>query len=136
MARRQVAPGAIGEQADDAVAAYLKERGQLGATKALFVNAGGSRLTHARSSGMVSAGRSRVACTPTRPPTPAPLVATHLLDEGADLLSIQKLLAREPVVDADLHEGLPRPPAAGVRRCARLDGDPAREPHQDLSHAP
>ena len=94
----------IGEQADDAVAAYLKERGQLGATKALFVNAGGSRLTPRSVQRMVK--RWTIAGGVHADATPHALrhsFATHLLDEGADLLSIQKLLGHASLSSTQIY---------------------------------
>ncbi|MCG3197502.1 MAG: Tyrosine recombinase XerC [bacterium] len=89
-AKEQEAP--LGEPAMDAIDAYLAERGNPGPKEPLFVNRFGTRLTTrsvqrmARKVGL-SLGVGRV--------TPHMLrhsFATHLLDSGADLRSIQELL--------------------------------------------
>jgi integrase/recombinase XerC len=91
----------VGGAADRALAEYLPARRALGATDrgALFVNAAGERLTP-RSVQRDAPPRRR--CRPARDPGAA--------------------RSREPRVDADLYEGVPRPPDEGLRRST-----PARE---------
>ncbi|HSR96551.1 MAG TPA: tyrosine recombinase XerC [Kofleriaceae bacterium] len=84
----------LGGAADRALLAYLPARTQLAATGgALFVNAGGRRLTPRSVQRMVK--RWTVAGGVSADATPHGLrhsFATHLLDEGVDLRAIQELL--------------------------------------------
>jgi integrase/recombinase XerC len=94
----------IGEQADDAITAYLAQRTQLGTGSALFMNAGGSRLTPRSVQRMVK--RWTIAGGVHADATPHALrhsFATHLLDEGADLLSIQKLLGHASLSSTQIY---------------------------------
>lgn len=116
----------LGEPAMDALDAYLVERGNPGPKEPLFVNRYGTRLTTrsvqrmARKVGL-SLGVGRV--------TPHMLrhsFATHLLDSGADLRSIQELLGHNSLKTTQkythvtvkrLHEVYDKAhPLAGARR--------------------
>ena len=94
----------IGEQADAALTAYLEKRGQLGTSKAVFLSAGGSRLTPRSVQRMVK--QWTIAGGVHADATPHALrhsFATHLLDEGADLLSIQELLGHASLSSTQIY---------------------------------
>lgn len=94
----------IGEQADAALTAYLEKRGQLGSSKAVFLSAGGSRLTPRSVQRMVK--QWTIAGGVHADATPHALrhsFATHLLDEGADLLSIQELLGHASLSSTQIY---------------------------------
>lgn len=92
-AKQQDVP--LGEPAIEAIEAYLEERGGPALKDPLFINKDGGRLTTrsvqrlARKVGL-QLGLGRVT-----PHTLRHTFATHLLDAGADLRSIQELLGHE-----------------------------------------
>ncbi len=95
----------VGGAADEALLAYLPARQQLAATgAALFVNAGGQRLTPRSVQRMVK--RWTIAGGVQADTTPHGLrhtFATHLLDEGVDLRSIQELLGHASLASTQIY---------------------------------
>ena len=95
----------LGGAADRALAAYLPARRELKATdNALFVNAAGERLTPRSVQRMVK--RWTIAGGVHANATPHGLrhsFATHLLDEGVDLLSIQELLGHASLSSTQIY---------------------------------
>jgi integrase/recombinase XerC len=103
----------LGGAADRALIAYLPMRRLLHAVDAaLFVNAMGERLTPRSVQRMTKrwgiASGIHAKTTPHVRDAPARRGRRPALDPGA-------ARPREPVIDADLHEGLARPPDEGLR---------------------
>jgi integrase/recombinase XerC len=98
---------ALGPQAVEAISAYLAdpERRRRAATgDAVFLNARGTRLS-ARSLGRVI-GHCAARAAILRPVTPHTLrhsFATHLLDRGADLRSVQEMLGHANLVTTQIY---------------------------------
>jgi integrase/recombinase XerC len=95
----------LGGAADRALAEYLPARTSLRAHgAALFVNASGERLTPRSVQRMVKrwaiAGGVHAAATPHGL---RHSFATHLLDEGVDLLSIQELLGHASLASTQIY---------------------------------
>jgi integrase/recombinase XerC len=95
----------LGGQADRALEAYLDRRRTLGAQgTALFVNARGTRLTVRSVQRLVShwavAGGVHARATPHGL---RHSFATHLLDEGVDLRSIQELLGHASLASTQIY---------------------------------
>jgi integrase/recombinase XerC len=95
----------LGGAADRALAAYLPARRALHASdRALFVNASGARLTPRSVQRMVK--RWSIAGGVHADATPHGLrhsFATHLLDEGVDLRSIQELLGHASLASTQIY---------------------------------
>jgi integrase/recombinase XerC len=95
----------LGGAADRAVTAYLPARRALHASDtALFVNASGERITPRSVQRMVK--RWTIAGGVHANATPHGLrhsFATHLLDEGVDLLSIQELLGHASLASTQIY---------------------------------
>ncbi len=95
----------LGGAADRALAAYLPARRPLGAHgNALFVNAAGTRLTPRSVQRMVK--KWSIAGGVHAEATPHGLrhsFATHLLDEGVDLRSIQELLGHASLSSTQIY---------------------------------
>ncbi len=94
----------LGGAADRALAAYLPARRALGAGAELFVNATGTRLTPRSVQRMVKqwtiAGGVHATATPHGL---RHSFATHLLDEGVDLRSIQELLGHASLSSTQIY---------------------------------
>lgn len=111
----------IGEQADAALTAYLAQRGQLGSSKAVFLSAGGSRLTPRSVQRMVK--QWTIAGGVHADATPHALrhsFATHLLDGGADLRVVQELLGHESLATTQVYTHV----SAARLRSAYVDAHP------------
>ncbi|MEX1024232.1 MAG: tyrosine recombinase XerC [Planctomycetota bacterium] len=104
--KERLAP--LGRFAQEAVAAYLADpqrpRPRPMAAHAVFLNQRGGRLTTRSLQTIVS--RAVIAAGITRRATPHTLrhsFATHLLDRGADLRSVQELLGHEHLVTTQIY---------------------------------
>jgi integrase/recombinase XerC len=94
----------LGGAADRSLTAYLPGRRELGSSAALFVNARGGRL--ATRSVQRAVKRWTIAGGVRAEATPHGLrhsFATHLLDEGVDLRSIQELLGHASLASTQIY---------------------------------
>lgn len=94
----------IGSYAVRALEQYLSVRNALGAKGALFINPKGKRLTDRSVRRMI--GRCCIKAGITKHVSPHTLrhsFATHMLDRGADLRSVQELLGHESLSTTQIY---------------------------------
>jgi integrase/recombinase XerC len=117
--RERLAP--LGSAAVAAIRDYLKTRRRRPGEKALFVNRRGGRLTSRSVRRLVE--RARVSCGLAAHVSPHAFrhaFATHMLDNGADLRSVQELLGHESISTTQVYTHL----TAGRIRAAYLAAHP------------
>lgn len=96
----------FGQAAEEAIRDYLKGE-RVGETRALFTNPKGGRLTTRTVQNVVKRWAMRAGLPPeVTPHTLRHSFATHLLDGGADLKTVQQLLGHESLATTQIYTHL------------------------------
>lgn len=96
----------FGQAAEEALRGYI-DRERIGDTKALFTNSKGDRLSTRTVQNVVKRWALQVGLPPdVSPHTLRHSFATHLLDGGADLKTVQQLLGHESLATTQIYTHL------------------------------